>query len=70
MNTDEEIEANVAPWRDRALAAEGKLSSCEKQRSDAVELLKAMVLAMRSGASTDEMLETIRGGLGIVEHPT
>lgn len=53
----------------RQLANEMKADrdACARQYNKAIELLQAMVVAMQHGATTDEMLATIRDGVGIVE---
>ena len=70
-------------WKQRALSAESKLDAAtrraeaaegdwqhiEQKYQQSLDLLRALVLALKSGASADEILETIKDGAGITFPP-
>lgn len=49
----------------RAESAEADWQHVEQKWQQAKDLLRALVIALQSGASTDEILETINRGAGI-----
>lgn len=63
------LREELAAMQSRAEAAEGDWQHAERKWNQAIDLLKALVIALRSGASTEEILETINMGAGITVPP-
>lgn len=53
----------------RIVALDDKLGASEKHLADAKGLLEAFVLALRSGATSEEILAEIRNGCGLTKEP-
>lgn len=62
---DDRVSFDVV-WKE-ALALRSRLHTAETNLSNAKALLEAFVIAMRSGATTEDILETVRDGVGLTK---